>query len=79
MVISQCPMLSLFRKFNIAIPLFLVWQHSETRMHTSRMRTIRCSGRHLGGGLSVREVSTQGGVSAWGGLPRKVSAQGVFA
>ena len=37
-------------------------------MHSSRMRTVRCSGRLMGGG-----VFAQGGVSAhWG-----MSAQGV--
>ena len=33
-----------------------------TRKHTNRMRTVRCSGRRGGGGLSA-----QGGVSAHGG------------
>ena len=40
-----------------------------TRMHSSRMRTICCSG-HLIGGVCP------GGVSAWGCLPNGVSARG---
>ena len=42
----------------------------KTRIHSSRMRTVRCSGRLVGRG------SAQGGGSAWGCLPRGVSAQG---
>ena len=52
---------------------------SETRMHSSRMRTVRCSSRLLGGGVCLggvcleRWVSAQGeGVFAWEG---GVSAQ----
>ena len=41
-----------------------------TRMHSSRMGTVRCSGRLMwGAGVSAREVSVQVGVS-WGGLSR---------
>ena len=42
-----------------------------TRMHSSRMRTVRCS-VHLGVG------SLPGGVSWKGCLPRGVSTQGVY-
>ena len=38
-----------------------------TRMHSSRMRTVHCSG-HLGGGGLPRWVSAWGGVSAQGDL-----------
>ena len=44
---------------------------TKTRMHSSGMRTIRCS-RHLGGGLLPRWVSAHG-MSA-----RGVSTQGVY-
>ena len=44
---------------------------SATRMHSSRMRTVRCSSRLLWGvcpgGVSAQGVSTQG-VSDWGGM-----------
>ena len=62
----------------------------KTRMHTSRMRAVRCSS-HLAaggvwrGGVSARGVclpgggvSAQGGICLGGGLPRGVSAWGVW-
>ena len=51
-------------------------------MHSSRMRTVRCSGRlfFLGGGVSAQGcvsaqwgVSARGGVSAGGCLPKGVN------
>ena len=41
-------------------------------MHSSRMRTVHCSGRLGGGGSAQGSICLQG-VSAWG-----VSAQGVY-
>ena len=60
----------------------------RTRMHSCRMRMVRCSG-HLseggkgcltGGGVPAWGVSAQGGVSAWGGVccPGGVCLGGVF-
>ena len=52
----------------------------KTRIHSSRMRTVRCSGRLVGG--SARAAVLPGGclpegVFSWGGLPRRrVSAGG---
>ena len=59
----------------------------KTRMHSSRMRTVRCSGRLGGGGAGVCPGGclTRGGVSDQEGylprgqcLPRWVSVQGGF-
>ena len=47
------------------------WMDVHTRMYSSRMRTVRCSG-HPGGGFVQEGVSVQRGVC----LPRLVSAQG---
>ena len=57
----------------------------KTRMHSSRMRTVRCSS-HLGGCVSAQGVSAWGvctgrdvclgGLSAWGCLLRGFSARG---
>ena len=65
----------------------LLWAPSmqgqiQTRMHSSRMRAIHCSGC-LHWGVCIGGVCP-GGVSAWGCLPRgstqgRVSAQGVSA
>ena len=53
----------------------------KTRMYSSRMRTVRCSGRLLG--VSTRGSVCPRGVSAWGvsagGCLPGVSAQGVSA
>ena len=43
----------------------------ETRMHSSRMRTIHCSGRLIWG-----EVSAQGVSARWGCLPGRGYLQG---
>ena len=49
-------------------------------MHSSRMRTVCCSGRLLGGGVSAQVgVSTQGGVCLGGILCRGVSLRGCLA
>ena len=64
----------------------------QTRMHSSRMRTVRSSSHvyprmHWAGGVYPRMHWAEGvcvsydalgrrGVSAWGCLPRRVSAQG---
>ena len=40
----------------------------KTRMHSSRMRTVRCSD-HLGGGGGGGVWGSAQGVSSWGGLP----------
>ena len=66
------------------------WIQKWTRMHSSRMGIVRCSGRRGWGGVYPGRVSVQGvpsqGVSAWGVsaqrgyLPRwGVSAWGVSA
>ena len=61
-----------------------------TRMHSSRMRTVRCSGRRGGGGVCIPACTGQGVCipvcTGWGGvsqhalgrgcLPRGVCAQG---
>ena len=47
---------------------------SWTRMHSSGMRTVRCSGR-LPGGVSAWRVSARGGLPR-GSLPSEVSACG---
>ena len=62
--------------FTILEPyVFLLLNYCEqnviTRMHSSRMCTVRCSGRHLGGdvcqgGCLNRRGVCPGGVSAWG-------------
>ena len=53
-------------------------------MHSSRMRTVQCSGRLIGGGLPGGVLSREGClpmgyVCLWEGvcLPRGVSVQGV--
>ena len=64
----------------------------QTRMHSSRMLTVRCSSRLPGGGgVSAQGMSAYGGVRPCGGvcpgeglsrgrvLPRGVSAKGVSA
>ena len=48
----------------------------KTRIHSSRMHTVRCSGR-WGGGLSQHALGRQGGVFSVGCLLSGVSAQGV--
>ena len=49
-------------------------------MHSSRMRTVRCSGRILGGGgvggVCAGRVSTGGGGGGGRGLPRGLVADG---
>ena len=59
--------------------LLIEWKHGQTRMHSSRMRTVCCSSRLRG--VSGRGVFTRGclakGVSARGDVcPGGVSAQG---
>ena len=68
-----------------------VLSEPSTRMHSSRMHTVCCSGRL--GGVSAQGMSGQGGVCLGGCLPRRgclphrrgvclsqgVSVQGVFA
>ena len=49
----------------------------QTRMHSSRMRTVCYSGRPMGGGGSVRGCLLGVGVSAWGCLPRGVCPGGL--
>ena len=45
------------------------WMHFYgTRMHSSRMRTVRCSSRLLGGGLPSWGCLPQGGVCQGGGV-----------
>ena len=56
------------------------WLQLKTRMHSSRMCTVRCSGRR-GGGCLPGGVSVQGGLPGRGclpegSLPRGVSVQG---
>ena len=46
-------------------------RNAITRMHSSRMHTIRCSGRLLDGGMGV---SARGGVCLGGCLPRGVAS-----
>ena len=46
-------------------------------MHSSRMRTVRCSGRLWGGGVLPREDLPRGDVCLGGCLPRGVFAHGV--
>ena len=44
-------------RFQAAFRFYTYWaprRISETRMHSSRMRTVRCSGRLLGGGCLPR-------------------------
>ena len=47
-------------------PEFSIQSTTKTRMHSSRMRTVRCSSRLLGGGVSAWLVSAQGGVCLGG-------------
>ena len=42
--------------------LYVFYNEIQTRMHFSRMRTIRCSCRPPGGGSAQEGVSAQGGV-----------------
>ena len=51
------------------------YKYELKRMHSSRMRTVRCSGR-VGGGCLPRGVSTQGELSGYGGICLGVSAWG---
>ena len=43
--------------------------NTKTRMHSSRMRTVRCSSRLLGGGSGPGGVCLPGGSACQGGLP----------
>ena len=45
----------------------LTWPHNKTRMHSSRMRTVRSSGRLSGEGVSAPGVWPQGGVCSGAG------------
>ena len=44
---------------NICLQHF-IHNHKTTRMHSSRMRNVRCSGRLLGGGDLPSRVSVRG-------------------
>ena len=79
---ASCP----HRRFNLNYSLNYRDSHEQptllTRMHSSRMRTVRCRSRLLWGGVCLG-VSAQGGVgpevSASGVSAQGVSAQGVSA
>ena len=70
----ECPIAKLWKIYRLNIYVDIgsrIGNHIVTRMHSSRMCTIRCSDRLLGGGV----CPGVGGVYAVGGL----SVQGVSA
>ena len=64
-------------------PICISYEHlvTATRMHSSKIRTVRCSGRRGRGCLSRGRVSARGGAGCLpcGGLLGGVSAQGVYS